>query len=407
MRRRAGVTGIRPPRVVLAYASAGFGLSMVAQAAFLVPLRARELGASFDVIGLIVGAGAVVAMFAAVPSGALLDRWGPKRTFVVAALATAVLSALFPLVTNYWWFLALQPLLGLTRNLGWMASQSYIASIGTPAQRPTLTGRFSMVSNVGQVGGPLLVGAAAQMVGFRWALLVPAAYALAFAVLGLLLADVQVRQQGQDRERQGAGLRSARELLAVVGIQVTLLLTVARLWITSVYVTFLPVYLTDSGLDVGVVGAVVATSGGVAAVAAPTAGYWARKASPVTVATLSLACGAIGLAVAPHITSVPAAFVVPALIGVGVGISFPLLLTVITTEAPPGQRGVALGLRGVATQGGMTAAPLVAGPVIGLFGITIGFTAAAVFAAAMLVGARELSRRGMAPASTERDAQNS
>lgn len=376
---------------------------MVAQAAFLVPLRARELGASFDVIGVIVGAGAVVAMFASVPSGALLDRWGPKRTFVVAALVTAALSALFPLVTSYWWFLALQPLLGLARNLGWMASQSYITSIGTPAQRTTLTGRFSLVSNVGQVGGPLLVGVAAQLVGFRWALLVPAVYALVFAVLGAFLADVE---QQDAKERQGAGLRSAWALLALTGIQVTLLLTLARLWITSVYVTFMPVYLTDSGLGAGVVGAVVATSGGVAALAAPTAGYWARKASPASVATVSLACGSLGLAVAPHITSVPAAFVVPALIGVGIGISFPLLLTVITTEAPPRQRGVALGLRGVATQGGMTAAPMVAGPVIAAFGMVAGFTTAAVMAWSMLAKATQLSRRGMGRARRQPDVRN-
>lgn len=369
---------------------------MVAQAAFLVPLRARELGASFDVIGLIVGAGAVVAMFMSVPSGALLDRWGPRRTFVVSAMVTAGLSLLFPLVTNYWWFLVLQPLLGLARNLGWMASQSYIASISTPAQRPTHTGRFSFVSNVGQVAGPLLVGTAAQLVGLRWALLVPAGYALLFAVLGMFLVEANVRPPAADRQGQGAGMRAAWRLLAMGGIQVTLLLTFARLWITSVYITFLPVHLTDSGLDPGVAGAVVAVSGAVAAVMAPTAGFWARHGRPTTVSAVSLGCGALGLVLAPHVATVPGAFLIPALIGIGVGISLPLLLTLITSEAPAAQRGVALGLRGMATQGGMTAAPLIVGPVIAGFGMVIGFAAAGSAAAALLLTARHLSMKRQA-----------
>lgn len=389
----AAEVGQRPRRLWLAYSSGAFGLAMIAQAGFLVPLRARELGASFDVIGLIVGAGAVAAVFASVPSGALIDRLGPKRTFVVGAGACVAVSLLFPLVTDYRWFLVLQPLLGLARNLGWVASQSYITSLGSEQERPTLTGRFSFFSNVGQMAGPLLVGAAAEVVGFRWAFLVPAAYALCFVVVGAFLVETRSPGHEQDRVPQGAGVRSAWQLLALRGIQVALLLTLGRLWISVVYATFLPVYLVDEGFDPVVVGAVVATSGLAAAVVAPTAGFWTRYVSPTTAAACALVGGAVALVLIPHVAVLPWVFVVPVLVGVGVGVSLPLLLTIVTSAAPAGRRGVALGLRSMATQMAMTAAPLVVGPLITVLGIALGFSAAGAMAAGLLVGARVLSAR--------------
>lgn len=382
--------GQRPRQLWLAYSSGAFGLAMIAQAAFLVPLRARELGANFDVIGLIVGAGAVAAAVASVPSGALIDRIGPRRTFIIGAGGCVVLSLLFLLVTDYWWFLALQPLLGMSRNLGWVASQAYITSLGSEQDRPTFTGRFSFFGSVGQLAGPLLAGAAAGVVGFRWALVVPAVYAASFVVVGLLLAETG-RPPPECRTPQGSGARSAWRLLAVRGIQVALVLTFGRLWIAVVYATFLPVYLVDRGFSPAVVGTVIAASGLVAAVVAPTAGIWTRYVSPATAAAVALGGGAAALVLVPHVATPSLVFVVPAFVGVGIGVSLPLLLTLVTTAAPEGRRGVALGMRSTATQTAMTAAPLVVGSLMTALGTTVGFTAAGVVAAGVLLGGRMLS----------------
>jgi hypothetical protein len=78
---------IRPRLLWLAYVSGAFGLAASGHINFRVPLRARELGASFDVIGLLVGAGAALPAVLSVTTGAGCSVF----------------------VTNYWWFLALQP----------------------------------------------------------------------------------------------------------------------------------------------------------------------------------------------------------------------------------------------------------------------------------------------------------
>lgn len=396
-------TGSRSRRVLVAYVIGAFGLAISAQITFLVPLRARELGAGFDVIGLIVGSGALAAAAMSVPSGAIIDRLGPKWSFVFGTGATAVVSLGFVMVTNYWWFLALQPLHGVARNLAWVASQGYITSFASDAERPRLTGRFSFFGNVGQMAGPLLVGGAAGLVGFQFALLVPATYSLMFALLGLALRETRAAEHGATRERQGVGLGAAVRLLGLRGIQVALLFTFARLWTGAVYNTFFPVYLVDRGVSPSLAGTVMAVSGLVAAAMAPTTGYWTRFVSQQTATTVGLGCSALALVLAPQVATVPWVFVVPALIGIGSGLSLPLLISIVTTAAPDGSRGVALGLRGMVNQTAATAAPVLIGPLMGALGLLLGFTTGGLLAGVLLAGARWLHTTDTAQPSRPRD----
>ena len=403
MRRSTKETKPKPgSRLALAYLSGAFGLAMSAQISFLVPLYARDLGASFEVIGFIVGSGALAAALASVSSGAVIDRFGPRNAFILGAATTALLSLVFLLVTSYWWMFLLQPVLGMARNLGWVASQGYITSVGTTEQRPKLTGRFSFFSSAGQMAGPVLVGAAAQVAGFRSAFLVLAVYALIFVILGLSLPETRAPDHAETRKAQGVGVRSALELVALRGIQVALLLTFARLWIGHVYSTFLPVYLVDTGLSPGVVGTIMATSGLVAALMAPTAGTWTRFASQETAAVLGSSFGAVALLLAPHVAVLPIIYVVPALVGISHGLSLPLLLSIVTTAAPADKRGVALGLRGMVNQTAATAAPVLVGPLIGALGIVLGFTTGGIVAAGMLLAAQLLHGSNRKPAAAAR-----
>lgn len=386
---------------LLAYLIGAFGLSLSAQINFLVPLRARELGAGLDVVGLIIGSGTLAAALSSVTIGAIIDRIGPKRAFVIGAAGTAVASLAFMVVDSYWWFVALQPLHGVVRNLGWVASQGYITSFAADEERARLTGRFSFFSNVGTMVGPLLAGAAAAVIGFRWALVVPVGYSVVFALIGLALVETRTpddpEQQGPGsggpRERGGAGLGAALSLLANRGIQVALILSFTRLWSSHVYSAFLPIFMVESGISADTAGVVMATSGFVAAIMAPTTGFWTRFLSPQAAAALGLGCNALGLVLAPHLGSVPAIFIVPVLVGIGIGLSLPLLITIVTSVVPAEKRGVALGLRALVNQVAATAAPVLIGPLMTLLGLTLGFTTGGAVAGVLLVTSRVLHLR--------------
>jgi MFS family permease len=383
---------------LLAYLIGAFGLSLSAQINFLVPLRARELGAGLDVIGLIIGSGTLAAALSSVTIGAVIDRIGPKRAFVLGAAGTAAASLGFVLIDSYWWFVALQPVHGVVRNLGWVASQGYITSFAADEERARLAGRFSFFSNVGTMVGPLLAGTAASVLGFRWALMVPVLYSVAFALIGLALAETRDPQDiatdvSGGRGKSGNSIGAAVGLLANKGIQVALILSFSRLWTSHVYAAFLPVFMVDNGISADTAGVVMATSGLVAAVMAPTTGFWTRFMTPQAAATLGLGCNAVGLILAPHLDSVPAIFLVPVLVGIGVGLSLPLLITIVTTVVPVQQRGLALGLRAFVNQVAATAAPVIIGPLMTLLGLTLGFTAGGATALVLLTSSRVLHIR--------------
>src|SRR5680860_1470088 len=71
-----------------------------------------------------------------------------------------------------------------------------------------------------------------------------------------------------------------------------------------------------------------------------------------------------------------------------VGLSLPLLISIVTTAAPAHKRGVALGLRDMVNQSAATIAPVVVGPLITALGMALGFTTGGVVGGALLVAAR-------------------
>lgn len=372
----------------LVYVSGGFGLAMFAQVSFIVPLRARELGASFDVIGILAGAGALAPALLAVPLGAVVDRLGPKRAFVLGTGGATLLWAAYLLVTSYWWLLPLQLAIGCTFSLAWVASQTYVSGIGTIDERPRHMGRFSLFSNVGSMLGPILLGGAAQVAGYRFAFVVPAAYSALFLLLGLSLRET--RAPGSGAHRHGSGLGSARELIAIRGMQAALLMTFARIWTVVIFNAYFPVFLVENGFEPGFAGTVIALTGLVASIMAPTVGAWARLGSPPMLTAAALGLGAIALVIAPHASTAIMALVPPLLIGISRGLSLPLLLTIVTSVAPPDKHGVALGLRDMLNQMAATVAPVAVGPMVTVLGMTLGFTTGGIVAGAILLTAAAL-----------------
>lgn len=376
-------------RLLLSYVAGAFGLGASAMGNFLVPLRANELGAGFELIGLIVGAGALAPAIASVPLGSLVDRMGARRAFILGTLATAVIALLFMTAANTYALLVLQPLFGASRALAWIASQSYVANLGSGADSAGHTGKFSFFANVGPMIGPVLVGAAAHAFGFRAAFVVIAAYGTVFAMTGWLM---QERSNFTAHPRAGVGFRTALGLVAVRAVQTALLLTFARLWIEWIWMAFFPVYAIQSGLTPVIAGAVVTAKGLVATIVAPSAGAWVRRIPAALSAAAGLGFGALGLALTPYFVEVPWVFASGAMIGVGTGLSLPLLLTIITGAVSPADRGVALGLRVSVNQVAATAAPVVVGPLIAALGPMLAFVLGGSFAA-LLLGLASVTHR--------------
>ena len=109
-----------------------------------------------------------------------------------------------------------------------------------------------------------------------------------------------------------------------------------------------------------------------------TAGWVTRFMSPPLATAAALALGALGMAISPHVASIPLVYLPALLTGTAVGLSLPLLMASVSSEAAPEERGVALGLRMSANQAASAISPTAIGVVVGGFGIALGFATSAV-----------------------------
>lgn len=391
------------------YALGLLGFAGAGQVGFLVALRVRELGGGFDDIGLIAAVSAVVPALLAVGAGGLIDRLGALRVFTAAATLSVVTIIVMSTFTDHRLFLLSGPILGTAAMASWTASQLHIAELADGLERVVHTGRFSAVTSLGEMAGPLMAGAAAQSLGPQRGLLVPAIYAALFIPLGLRLIVGSTRPPGPSAPAGDGHIprAGALSLLRRGPLRLALVLSMSRLWSAVAFLTFAPAFLVESGLSALTVGTVLSASGLVAAIAAPMTGRLVAAVGELRLTRAALLLGAAAVALVPFVTQVPVVYLAPVLLGVANGLTLPLLLGLTAAAVPSDRGGTALGLRATLNQVSATAAPLAVGPVIAAYGVVMGFAAAGVGAVMLVVAAGVVgTRRSRRPGSSGSPAED-
>ena len=187
------------PQLLVAYAAGSFGFGFQNMVQFLVPLRAQELGVPLEFIGVLVGAGALVPALLSVTSGELVDRFGARQAYIGGTLVCVASALLFVPVTEFAGLFVIQLVMGFARSTAWIASQGYVSHLGTGEERATHMGRLSFASSAGTLVAPLVIGAAAQVLGYQDAFFVAAGLASLYVVMGLVLPDVRAARRRTER----------------------------------------------------------------------------------------------------------------------------------------------------------------------------------------------------------------
>jgi MFS family permease len=147
-----------------------------------------ELGASFGVSAGVasVSLTAYLLPFAAVMlvSGTLGERWGRRRTVVVAYLGYVVASVACLLATTLTLFLAARALQGVANAFTTPLLLAALATVADPDRLGRALGWFGSLQAAGQTFAPLLGGLAAE-VDWRLAFGLVAVVALLLAVVGI------------------------------------------------------------------------------------------------------------------------------------------------------------------------------------------------------------------------------
>jgi MFS family permease len=147
----------------------------------LIPLWGESIALDVAAIGLIFGLSRAIELLLVYPAGMLMDRLGRKWAAVPCLLIQSVGLALIPLSGGFSGLLLVSMLAGIGNGLG----SGIVLTLGADLSPPTSTGEFlgiwHLMGDIGDMSGPLLIGAVAQGLGLQIAPFLIAAFGLAGA----------------------------------------------------------------------------------------------------------------------------------------------------------------------------------------------------------------------------------
>lgn len=363
----------------------------------VIPLHVQHLGGSLTEAGTIAairfGLGAVFSL----PFGAVADRWGTRRTLIVAVVGSAAVN-LIPIgaemthstVPLYAWSV----FSGLTSSLFLPAIGAYIAGSAQESRRGSAFGWLTLGTHTGIATGPAVGGLAWQHLGIPQTYLVATMLAVV-ALIGPMLMRGGVRAR--------ADVRGLRAMVATLSRD----RVVVGCWAAGFGIGLpwgavsglFPLFGTSIGLAAGSIGLLLALQSITNGLSRVPLGRLidGRAVPPLVMAGTCLGYAAItsllGLQDGP--LGIAAVFMTGIL-----ALAFTLMMiqVVISERAPAELRATGLGGYSTALNAGLGIGPFVAGAVAQGSGFGLGYgtvagmgAVVAVVAGLLLVGARRVA----------------
>jgi MFS family permease len=319
-------------------------------------------------------------MALSVPAGRMVDRIGTRKPMFwgLGVLSVAILA---PALS---WEVGSLFLASTATGLGYMgvnvAIQKLGGEIGGPGARATNFGMLSIGFSISSLIGPLLVGPIIDFLGFRAAF-------LALLVLPLATLWWLSRVRFEERPRiAGASKetpqdRSVFDLLRDPALRKVYLSVgvVSAAW--DVHQFVVPIYGSTIGLSASAIGVLLASYSAATFVIRVAVPWLARRVPEWPMILASHVVGCVMYLLYPLTESLPVMMVLSFLLGMGLGVSQPIVLALLHRLAPPDRTGEAVGLRMVLINGTQTLLPGGFGAIGGVLGV-----AALFWGMALLLG---------------------
>ena len=155
----------------------------------VVPVLARDrLALTASEIGFGFALGSIIGLAITYPAGALVDHYGRKTVIVPATVLTGFSMLAFSIAPSYFWFLFATGLWGGASAASGAAPAAYAADSAPAGMNAAAMGGYRMLSDLGYVLGPILLGVLADMQGLDAPMWIAAAGLVVTAVLFGMIA---------------------------------------------------------------------------------------------------------------------------------------------------------------------------------------------------------------------------
>ena len=322
--------------------------------------RAIELATPAAWLGVLSACFAIAPLVLALPSGALVDRVGERRTAIAGAVLITSSGALLAALGHGVIALAAgSVLLGVGHLCSVVAQQTLVANSARASGLDAAFGHYTFAASLGQSLGPavILLFSDGGSVPHTQGIFVAATVA-GLALVGLSLPFATSATHAATPRPQVGGLGS---LLRLPGLARALLTSCTILAAVDITLVYLPALGAERGIEASAIGLLLTVRG----VASMTSRLFLGRLTTLIGRRKLLITGtfvaAVTLAGAALPVSVAVIAVLMALAGLGLGVGQPITMSWLAASAPSGARGRAMSLRLVGNRAGQVVLPSLAG----------------------------------------------
>lgn len=336
----------------------------------IVAPYARRLGASSEMIGLIVGVYSATNLIGNLGTGVFLDRWGRKLPVVVGLVATIASLVGYAVVSTPEHLLIVRAVHGLATSVLTPGAFALIGDSAAVNRRARVMGVSGAIIAIAATIGPPFGGIASDRLGFGAPFLIGAAL---MAIITIAFATMARETVAKPAELEPPGDRTAgwlslwtrpRLVTAYVGATA---LTIGL----GTLVTHLPLALRAAGESASRTGVAFTVYAIVAMVmmAGPANRISDARGrhGPLAVGLVIIGLGMIVMALVPGLG---AAFVGMGIFGFGFGLLFPPATALVVEATDRRERGAAFGIFYAVYSLGVVVGSLLSGILPGMMGET-------------------------------------
>jgi MFS family permease len=332
-----------------------------------VSLNALALGANAATVGGLMALFALFPMFLAIPAGRLADRVGVRMPMLAGSIGSATGVLIVTLMPGLPALFATAMLTGMSFMLFQVAAQYATGEMGGPAARTRNFGLLALGYSTSSIAGPMIAGLMIDNAGYR----------ATFALLTLLplfpiavLATNRIALPGPHPARAARGDGSALDFVTHREMRRVFIINglVSMAW--ELHTLFVPIYGHAIGLSASRIGLILAAFAAATFAVRLAMPAIARRVSEHGVLTSALYIGALVYLALPFSRNVGTLMGLSFCLGLGLGASQPMVMSLLHSHAPPGRMGEAAGVRLSLINSISVAVPLVFGAVGGVIGLS-------------------------------------
>lgn len=334
----------------------------------LIPLYARDLGASHAEIGVIVALFSFLPLFLSIKAGKAIDRIGVRGPLILGVLFGSLSMVVLVVFNNLAGIYISQISSGLAQLIFVLSMQAYAGQFPKSKLREYFISVFSIAVAAGSFIGPLISGVLSDFFSNTYAFFILGIVILAAIPSSFLLKKLQVKKM--QPVKQGEKVENAFQLLRIQDLRKAVLVSSLVLLAKDAYIAFFPLLAAEKGVSTVAIGVIISLNAAAGILIRSILPWIVRRLKRNLIITLSIVVAGIIYILNPFVDSVIGLSILAFVLGFCSGIGQPLSIFTTINSLPQDRVAEGLGLRLTFNKLTQIIAPLSLGDVSGIAGMS-------------------------------------